>query len=62
MNTFYPTQIGTIETGVYPTDPSQLVFGRDVAVTTSKDVGFGQAGRPDFLEKITINLTKNNTF
>lgn len=61
MRTLYPTQIGTIPTGAYATYPSQLVFGRDVSAVTANDVGFGQAGRPDFVEKMTIYLTRNTS-
>ena len=61
MRTLYPTQIGTIESGSYQTEPSQLFFGRNVSTpnTSAKDVGFGAAGRPDFIEKMNIFLTKN---
>lgn len=61
MKTLYPSQIGTIESGSYAAHPSQLVFGRDVSAATSRDVGFGQGGRPDFIERVTIFLTKNNS-
>lgn len=59
MKTLHPTQIGSIPTGVYQAYPSQVVIGRDVAATTSNDIGFGANGRPDFVENVKIYLTKN---
>lgn len=58
MRTLFPTQIGYIPTGANQTLPSQINIGRDVA-TTSGTFGFGQAGRPDFIENFKIYLTKN---
>jgi len=65
MRTLHPTQIGTIESGFSQTQASQIVLGRDVSIpdtsTTPEGYGFGIAGRPDFIEKLVINLTYNES-
>ena len=64
MSTLHPTQIGTIPSGFNSTLPSQVVFGRDLSITQNNQYeafGFGAGGRPDFVEKVTIYLTKNDS-
>ena len=57
-NSFYPSQIGFIPTGVAsPNNTSTIYLGRNVDVAWEA-VGFGAQGRPDYLETININLTK----
>lgn len=54
--TFHPVQIGFTPSG--HALGSQVVVGRDIS-SNFEGAGFGMQGRPDFLEKFTINLTKN---
>lgn len=63
MSTLHPTQIGTIPSGFIQTIPSQVVIGRDVSIENPsyEAFGFGIGGRPDFIEKVVINLTKNTS-
>jgi hypothetical protein len=59
-NSFFPPQIGFIPTtGSTGINTSTLYLGRNVD-TTWEAVGFGQAGRPDYLETLYLNLTKLN--
>ena len=59
-NSVFPTQIGFIPTGKYngTVNTSTIIFGKNVGVTTSNGLGFGQNGAPDYAEKIIINLTE----
>ena len=58
-NSFFPTQIGFIppsgNTGQF--NISTVVLGGN-AGTTWEAVAFGAAGRPDYLETLYINLSK----
>jgi len=53
--TFFPTQIGYTPTG--SAYGSQVVIGRNMN-TTWDAVGFGQGGRPDYVERIYLNITQ----
>jgi len=55
MNTFYSTQLGYTPSG--SAYGSQIILGRNLD-TTWEAIGFGQAGRPDVLERVVINLTR----
>jgi hypothetical protein len=56
-NTFYPTNIGYLPTGVAGVSQvSSIYLGRNVA-STYEGVGFGAGGRPDYAELVQINLT-----
>lgn len=57
MNSPIQTQIGFTQRNPAGTQQSQLVFGRDVDVTWEA-VGFGSQGRPDPLDKLTINIVR----
>lgn len=54
MNPSVPTQLGYTPTG--SAYQSTVVIGRNVNATWEA-VGFGAEGRPDYLERLTINLT-----
>lgn len=58
LPTSTPTQIGYIQSGVRGPifTPSEVVIGRDVTGSWEA-AGFGAQGRPDALQKITINLS-----
>lgn len=60
MSTLHPTQIGTIPSGYSATDVSQIQVGRDISAA-SDTFGFGSAGRPDFIERFKVYLTKNES-
>lgn len=53
--TFSPTQIGYTPTG--SAYGSQVVIGRNMN-TTWDAIGYGQAGRPDYVERIYLNITQ----
>lgn len=56
-NTFFPTQIGTTYTG--SAAGSQIIIGRNVN-SNFEAAGFGQNGRPDYLQNFEINITQKN--
>lgn len=62
-NTFYPTQLGYLPTGVNGVaNTSTLFLGRDLTSATAYDgPGFGAGGRPDYVQKVIINLTERAT-
>lgn len=62
LNTLHPTQIGYTPTGNYNSvsTSSTLYLGRNAGVTWEA-IGFGQDGRPDYLENLVINLTQVGT-
>ena len=61
-NTFFPTQIGYTPTGVGTTlNTSTLYLGRVVSGTYFDGPGFGAGGRPDYLQRVWISLTKRAT-
>lgn len=53
-NPFFPTQAGYIPTGSANT--STYVVGRDIS-SNFEAVGFGDGGRPDYVQKVEFNLT-----
>ncbi len=55
MNTFHPTQIGYTSTGF--AGGSQFYIGRDLT-SDWEAAGFGLRGRPDYVERVYINLTE----
>ena len=65
MRTYHPTQIGTIPTGFAQNQASQVIVGRNVSIADNSPspeaYGFGKAGRPDFIESFSINLTENSS-
>lgn len=56
MNTIFPTQIGYTPRSSDGSQPSQLVFGKNINVNWEA-VGLGTNGRPDPLEAVSINIT-----
>lgn len=64
-NSFLPTQIGYVPTGVYGGIPkiSTVYLGRNVSGAAGGDgVGLGQGGRPDFLQTVVINLSTSSEY
>jgi hypothetical protein len=56
MTTIYPTQIGYVPTGVNGTvGISSVTIGRTIT-GSYEGIGFGQDGRPDYLNLLQINL------
>ena len=53
--TFSPTQIGYTPTG--SAYGSQVIIGRNMLGTNWEAIGYGQAGRPDYVERVYVNLT-----
>lgn len=57
-NSFFPTQIGFIPTGTNGTANTSTLYLGSNATTTWEAIGFGQNGRPDYLQTLYLNLTK----
>lgn len=58
MSTLFPTQFGYNPTGVAGAiNISSVTIGRNVD-SANEGPGFGQGGRPDYLEVLRINLTQ----
>jgi hypothetical protein len=53
--TFFPTQIGYTPTG--SAYGSQVVIGRNLG-SPWEAIGFGVQGRPDYVERVYINITQ----
>ncbi len=58
---FYPSQIAYNPTGaVGSVQISSVIFGRDIT-GNYEGIGFGQGGRPDYLQLLQINLTERES-
>ncbi len=61
MNTFFPSQIGYIPTGnAAGALTSTVVVGRTIT-GVFEAVGFGQGGRPDYVEVVQVNISKRQS-
>ena len=54
--TILPTQVGYTMSGQNGTSQSQVMIGKDLALSWDA-IGFGPNGRPDLVENVKFNLT-----